>query len=154
MSGSENGSSPAAHYEPVNAAGGVVYRQSGAGTMVLMIYRRGVWDLPKGKQDEGEDIRKCAVREVAEETGTTGNPPVITHDLGTTLHRYMDKWGSFQKTTWWFAMTTNAGHFSPQRSEEITKICWVGIPEAIRIAEFDNLKTVLQRFQKLHDSGL
>jgi 8-oxo-dGTP pyrophosphatase MutT (NUDIX family) len=36
---------------------------------LLMIYRRGKWDLPKGKLDEGETIPQCALREVMEETG-------------------------------------------------------------------------------------
>ena len=34
-----------------------------------MIFRRGKWDLPKGKLDKGEKIEDCAVREVEEETG-------------------------------------------------------------------------------------
>src|SRR5687768_10305781 len=53
-------------YEPIDAGGGVVVNENGD---VLMIYRRGKWDLPKGKLDEGEDIAECALREVSEETG-------------------------------------------------------------------------------------
>ncbi|HCZ22126.1 MAG TPA: NUDIX hydrolase, partial [Rikenellaceae bacterium] len=29
----------------------------------------GLWDLPKGHREEGEDIRTTALREVQEETG-------------------------------------------------------------------------------------
>ena len=36
---------------------------------LLFIYRRGKWDLPKGKIDPGESPEICAVREVKEETG-------------------------------------------------------------------------------------
>lgn len=53
-------------YEPIDAGGGVVENEAGD---ILMIYRRGKWDLPKGKRDDGEDIAQCALREVAEETG-------------------------------------------------------------------------------------
>lgn len=53
-------------YEPIEAGGGVVENEEGD---ILMIYRRGKWDLPKGKRDDGEDIAACALREVAEETG-------------------------------------------------------------------------------------
>ena len=37
----------------------------------LSIYRNGVWDLPKGKLEKGEDFQSAAVREVEEETGMT-----------------------------------------------------------------------------------
>src|SRR5436190_23606499 len=50
-----------AMYHPVEAAGGLVYNENGD---VLMIFRKGKWDLPKGKLDDGEDIASCAVREV------------------------------------------------------------------------------------------
>src|SRR6476646_10094607 len=49
-------------YSPIDAAGGVVINEQDA---VLMIYRRGKWDLPKGKCDEGEEIAECALREVS-----------------------------------------------------------------------------------------
>src|ERR1041384_5510821 len=52
-------------YKPVDAAGGVVENEHGG---VLMIYRRGKWDLPKGKRDDEEDMSRCALREVSEET--------------------------------------------------------------------------------------
>ena len=48
------------------AAGGLVENEKGE---ILMMFRRGFWDLPKGKLDEGESIETCAVREVQEETG-------------------------------------------------------------------------------------
>ena len=48
------------------AAGGLVLNEKNE---LLMIFRRGFWDLPKGKVDEGETLEQCAVREVKEETG-------------------------------------------------------------------------------------
>ena len=50
----------------INAGGGLVADKDGNW---LMIYRNGTWDLPKGMQEEGEDIAVTAVREVAEESG-------------------------------------------------------------------------------------
>ncbi len=134
-------------YEPLNAAGGVLYKYTAGELYVLLIYRKDVWDLPKGKQDHGEDIRTCAIREVSEETAS--KPPRITHDLGTTNHSYTDKWGSFNKTTWWYAMTTDSKHFTPQRSEGITKICWKPVGEAFGLVGFDNLREVLERLIKV-----
>ncbi len=40
---------------------------------ILMIFRRGKWDLPKGKLDKGESLEACALREVEEETGLKKN---------------------------------------------------------------------------------
>jgi 8-oxo-dGTP pyrophosphatase MutT (NUDIX family) len=45
------------------AAGGLVFNDRNE---LLMIYRRGFWDLPKGKLDPGERIEACAIREVQE----------------------------------------------------------------------------------------
>ena len=49
----------------VQAAGGLVINEKGE---ALMIFRRGKWDLPKGKLDKGESLEDCAIREVREET--------------------------------------------------------------------------------------
>src|SRR5438034_5163464 len=48
----------------VVAAGGIVKNENAE---VLMIFRRGRWDFPKGKLDRGEKLEDCAVREVEEE---------------------------------------------------------------------------------------
>ena len=53
-------------YTFIQAAGGFVHTDKNE---VLLIYRRGKWDLPKGKLDEGEDLEACALREIKEETG-------------------------------------------------------------------------------------
>ena len=41
----------------------------------------GAWSIPKGEHDDGEDPRACALREFAEETGTT-LPDGALADLG------------------------------------------------------------------------
>ncbi|WP_291482070.1 NUDIX hydrolase [Cyclonatronum sp.] len=138
-------------YKPVTAAGGVVFTQIAGKPHVLMIYRNDVWDLPKGKLDKGESIPECAAREVSEETGCP--LPEIKAELGTTLHQYTDKWGDFEKTTWWYAMQTKAKKFSPQTDEGITKVCWIELKRAREIAGFENLKEVLNRFASIFDEG-
>jgi hypothetical protein len=55
-------------YTIIQAGGGLVYNDAGD---IMMIFRRGKWDLPKGKLDKGETIDECALREVGEETGIT-----------------------------------------------------------------------------------
>ena len=107
----------------IKAAGGLVLNEK---QEILMIFRRGKWDLPKGKLDEGEKIEECAVREVMEETGLTkidlGPLLTITH------HRYFDKWVNEEviKETYWYRMQADTHQpLIPQTSEDIEVIEWV-----------------------------
>jgi 8-oxo-dGTP pyrophosphatase MutT (NUDIX family) len=68
------------------AGGGIVTNELGE---LLMIFRRGKWDLPKGKLDEGESIEDCAIREVEEETGVKNLK--LGAKLLVTEHEYFDK---------------------------------------------------------------
>ena len=105
----------------VKAAGGVVYNQK---KELLMIFRNGKWDLPKGKLETGESIEECAIREVQEECGV--NNLQIISKLSDTYHTYELNGKMVLKHTFWFRMTTNfEGELSPQTKEGITKVKWV-----------------------------
>ena len=69
---------------------GILLHRNG-GTEVLLVHPGGpfwarkddgVWSIPKGEYDEGEDPRACARREFAEETGTE-LPDGVLAELGT-----------------------------------------------------------------------
>jgi predicted NUDIX family NTP pyrophosphohydrolase len=73
------------------SAGILLHRPGEAGTEVLLVHPGGpfwarkdlgAWSIPKGEPDEGEDLRACALREFAEETGTR-LPDAALDDLGT-----------------------------------------------------------------------
>ena len=109
--------------QTIIAAGGLVLNEK---KQILMIFRRGKWDLPKGKLDEGESIEGCAIREVMEETGLTkldlGPLLIITH------HTYFDPWIKEEviKETHWYQMNTLADQtLTPQTEEDIERIEWV-----------------------------
>ena len=110
------------------AAGGLVTNPQG---QILWIYRRGFWDLPKGKLDEGETIQTCAVREVAEETGIKD---IQLHELlKFTNHIYFDKYLNQEvvKRTYWFHMTIPTLQSGvPQITEDIEKIEWHSLATA------------------------
>lgn len=130
---------------PVKAAGGVVFRVSDRSAEVLLILRNGCWDIPKGKHEPGESIQQCAVREVAEETGTS--LPILLSSLGTTYHSYKMGNRSYGKTTWWYSMVFPREQDTyPQKEEGIERIEWVDLEVALKQVQFDNLRTVLKRF--------
>ena len=110
------------------AAGGLLTNPEGA---ILWIFRRGFWDLPKGKLDERETIQTCAVREVAEETGISN---IQLHEmLCFTNHLYFDKYLNEEvvKRTYWFHMTIpNMQEGIPQLTEDIEKIEWLALDKA------------------------
>ena len=132
----------------VKAAGGLVYRRMQDGIQVLLIYRNGVWDLPKGKVEEGESIPGCAVREVMEEIGSPTEPEIIAN-LGTTEHSYEENSREIEKETYWFVMNfpETMNNFNPQVSEGISKVEWVAVERAEAMAGYENLKTLIQKFR-------
>lgn len=129
---------------PVEAAGGYVLRRVGERIYVLMIFRRGVWDLPKGKIDLGETPAQCAIREVAEETGAKGL--TILRGAGMTLHKYLENDQPILKTTWWFAMTTSSDDFEPETREQIERVEWIEWEKAREIVGYENLRRHMDRF--------
>jgi 8-oxo-dGTP pyrophosphatase MutT (NUDIX family) len=105
----------------VKAAGGLVLNEDGD---ILFIFRRGKWDLPKGKLDDGESLETCAVREVQEETGLQ-NVQFKKH-LVTTYHTYDESGHHILKETWWYLLSASKNEpLVPQTIEQITKIEWV-----------------------------
>lgn len=105
----------------IEAAGGMVFNTDGK---LLMMKRRGKWDMPKGKLDEGEGIEDCAIREVMEETGLS--PLRLIKKLQTTYHTYPYQGKTALKPSHWYLMEY-AGNQTPipQTEEDITEICWV-----------------------------
>ena len=99
-----------------------------AGLEVVLIYRRGAWDLPKGKQDPGEAVPDCALREVREEIGVRALK--LVQPLGATVHGYADGEVFAVKTTHWFGMHTPEAEFTPERREGIEQVRWVPWAEA------------------------
>ena len=111
----------AAKFQQINAGGGIVRNSKGE---TLMILRHGIWDLPKGKQEPGESIEECALREVEEETGLKGLTLGELHSI--THHTYKVFGTPVLKHTYWFDMTY-AGDATPtpQQEEDITRVEWV-----------------------------
>lgn len=107
------------NYKVIKAAGGVVSKDN----KVLMMFRRGVWDLPKGKLDNGESSREGAAREVEEETGVRVK---VGDRICTTWHTYALNGSRILKRTKWYQMTViNDTNMAPQAEEGIEQLAWL-----------------------------
>ncbi len=104
----------------VQAAGGFICTPE---NKILLIFRRGKWDLPKGKLDEGEDLETCAIREIREETGL--NKFHVERKLCITYHTYYERGKHILKETHWYFMNADGDQkLMPQHEEDIEKCEW------------------------------
>lgn len=128
----------------IEAAGGLVFNNQ---QELLMIFRRGFWDLPKGKVDKGETLDQCAVREVMEETGLQNIQ--LDEFLTTTYHTYQQNGDTILKPSHWFKMlSTFAETLVPQTEEDITEIKWVSKKEAEQLKElmYPTIKHLVEQY--------
>jgi len=134
-------------FNVIEAAGGLVFNPEGK---ALVIYRRGFWDLPKGKLDKGEGKKEAAVREVQEETG------LINVDLQDficeTNHVYKDKkQRRCIKRTYWYKMKTEDKKLTPQAEEDIEEAKWTKLNMFIskKPKIYKNILEVIHAYHKM-----
>lgn len=108
------------------AAGGLVINEEDEG---LIIFRRGFWDLPKGKLEGNETKKQGALREVEEEVGISGLE--IDFKLPTTFHTYRSNIRKHRilKKTHWYLMRAKKAIPVPQAEEGILDARWVKLEE-------------------------
>jgi 8-oxo-dGTP pyrophosphatase MutT (NUDIX family) len=104
----------------IHAAGGLVVNDRDE---YLVIFRRGKWDLPKGKAEKQETPEATALREVREECDL--EELSLVRFLTTTHHIYFLGEKTILKRTDWYLM-----HYSgskeprPEIKEDIEKALW------------------------------
>jgi len=129
-------------FKVLEAAGGYVQNVQNE---LLVFYRRGSWDMPKGKIDPGESPEQAAIREVQEETGLVN---VSLGDfLAHTYHTYEEKGKRILKKTWWYRMQTADTVLVPQIEEDIEEIHWVE-PKAwleSGVVVYPNIREVIEQ---------
>ncbi|MDB5202788.1 MAG: hypothetical protein JWQ27_2197 [Ferruginibacter sp.] len=132
------------HFTPIEAAGGIVQNEA---KELLFIFRRGKWDLPKGKMEKGETEAGCAEREIMEETGVSGL--TLQKKIGETYHTYEEFGRHFIKTSHWFYFTLKGNpELIPQTEEDISEIKWIKTREIRKpmANSFQNIRDILSRF--------
>jgi len=129
---------PGGRARVIRAAGAVLHRDG----LVAVVHRPQYddWTLPKGKHDGDEDDEAAAVREVEEETGHIGT---IERDLGTVGYDV----AAGPKTVRYYLMAADAG--GRPLAEDVDKVRWVGIDEAVAMVTYDRDREVLERARPL-----
>ncbi len=126
----------------VYAAGCVVYRQVGKGSIEVLVVHRpryDDWDFPKGKREKGETDLDCALRETKEETGFTG-------DIGLELKPSSYEVRGKPKVVRWWLMKQTGGAFSI--NDEVDKIRWLSIDEARAKVSYRDTQRLLAAVEK------
>lgn len=136
-------------FKIVKAAGGLVLNTEG---QVLFIYRRGHWDLPKGKMETDETKKVSALREVKEETGL-GRVRII-RKLLTTYHIYLGQSSQRRilKPTYWYLMHTLEHKVTPQLEEDIEVVEWrhLTMESMLNLDPiYSNIKDVLREYLRM-----
>lgn len=137
---------------PIEAAGGIVSSEQ---NKILMIFRRGFWDLPKGKIDKGETSEQAALREVSEETGIPLNHLIIRRLVDLTYHIYLQKNQFFIKTTYWYGMNCKGTpKLIPQTEEDILDIQWFYLEDALQLNSYLSIQEVLLKYKNLYEKSI
>lgn len=134
--------------EKIIAAGGLVTNDNNE---LLMIFRRGKWDLPKGKLDKGETIEACALREVEEETGVSNIE--LGELIGITTHEYFDpylKKDVVKESHWYKMKVSGATTLTPQTEEDITAITWADEATVINYLKdsYPNIVEIIGKYRQ------
>lgn len=137
-------------FKKVTAAGGLVKGDDG----YLLIFRNGLWDIPKGKMEKGEDEEETAVREIEEECGIKA---VLEDLIVKTYHTYLFKKKKVLKVTYWYLLFYYGNKkLIPQTDEGITDVKWANQDElfAIRGKTYGSVNEVLDAFKETYSEEL
>ena len=112
------------------AAGGIVL----CGGYALLIRKHGQWDIPKGKTKKGEPPERCAVREIAEETGLDKALLSVRRPLCRSSYISYYSGKPFNKTVDWFLLDyagSLADPLTPDISENIDLCAWIAAADLL-----------------------
>ena len=130
------------------AAGGVVFREGNEGIEIVLVSRRagGLFALPKGKVDPGEQVVQTAVREVLEETGLEAE---ILDALGEVRYWFTDETKErVDKVVHFFLMRPTGGD-TADHDHEFDDVGWFHLAEAERLLTHKNQLHILHRAAEL-----
>ena len=109
--------------------------------------RRGrlLWSLPKGHVEPGETTKDAAVREVAEETGITGQ---VVAELGTIDFWFVADGRRIHKTVHHFLLLATEGELSDE-DVEVEQVAWVPLGELAGTLAYADERRLIARVPDL-----
>lgn len=112
----------------VESAGGLVCNRY---HHILLMFKRGKWDMPKGRIEEGGSREMAALREVQEETGLSTSKLTIQGKLVSTWHTTTHQKVRYLKKTHWYLMQYDGDDddTNPQIEEGIIECRWVHLSD-------------------------
>jgi 8-oxo-dGTP pyrophosphatase MutT (NUDIX family) len=145
-------------YEPrveqAVSAGGVVYRRGERGIEIVLCGRtpEGLWALPKGTPERGEELHATALREVSEETGLGVD---IERELGTIQYTFARpaQGVRFEKTVHHYLMRPSGAGSVVEHDGEYDRVEWFDVEEALRIMTHHNEMQVVRRAMEALEEG-
>ena len=105
----------------------------------------GLWALPKGNINPGEDPRDTAVREVSEETGATGR---LVEKLGDVKYVYTWRGERIFKVVSFFLLRYGSGRLGDLPSEtahEVDEVRWLPLAEAPKLLAYGGERRMAER---------
>lgn len=121
------------------------------GTVLLLQYPQGHWDLPKGHVEQGDTDRQATMRrELAEETGIT-NLVIMDGFEERTEYSFRHKGRRQSKEVYWYIAETD--EMEVQLSHEHRGYLWLDWDQAMDTITHDETRNVVrlaQQFVRLH----
>lgn len=112
----------------IESAGGLVCNRN---HHILLMFKRGKWDMPKGRVEKDQSREISALREVQEETGLNIEKLKIQGKLVSTWHTTSHNSIDYLKKTHWYLMEYDGKDDDtvPQIEEGIIECRWVHLSD-------------------------
>ncbi len=130
------------------SAGAVVFRKNGKIYYLLLHYKSGHWDFPKGHIEDGEEEDKTVRREIEEETGIK-DIELIDGFKNWIKYFFRKTYGGDEKAPWIFKIVNY--YLAETKTKEI-KLSdehigykWLDYEDALKQLTYKNAKNVLKK---------